>query len=236
MEKYAGSKSDRVMSRDEVRQVDRWAIEQVGVPGVVLMENAGRSCAELIREKLAGVAGPRICLFCGAGNNGGDGYVIARHLRNAGYEVHVVVCGAREKITGDARINLEILERLGQTIEWLDPSDPDSADRVRTAAVGAHFVVDALFGTGLQGELRPEYRTIVDAINGLRIPTLAVDIPSGLDCDTGKPLGSAIRAAWTVTFVAVKKGFAACLQSRDYTGQVYVASIGVEPPIEMKKE
>jgi hydroxyethylthiazole kinase-like uncharacterized protein yjeF len=229
MEEYVGSKFSRVMSRDEVRAVDRWAIEEIGVPGVVLMENAGRSCAEFIRGRLKGTAQPRVCVSCGAGNNGGDGYVIVRHLKNAGFDVRAVVCASREKITGDARINLDILERLGQAIEWLDPSNPDAPDRVRTAAAGAHIVVDALFGTGLQGELRAEYRRIVDAINGLKIPIMAVDIPSGLDCDTGRPLGSAVHATWTVTFVAVKKGFAANPPSRDYTGQVYVASIGVEP-------
>jgi hydroxyethylthiazole kinase-like uncharacterized protein yjeF len=229
MEEYDVSKPSRVMSRDEVRQVDRWAIEQVGVPGVVLMENAGRSCAELIREKLGGVASPCVCLFCGGGNNGGDGYVIARHLRNTGVETRVVVCGSREKITGDARINLDILERMGQAIEWLNPADSKAADHGRRVAGDAHVIVDALFGTGLQGELRSEYRVIVETINALGIPILAVDIPSGLDCDTGKPLGAAIRATWTVTFVAVKKGFAADPQSRDYTGQVYVASIGVNP-------
>jgi hydroxyethylthiazole kinase-like uncharacterized protein yjeF len=228
MEEYVGSKFSRVMSRDEVRAVDRWAIEEIGVPGVVLMENAGRSCAEFICERSEKGPVP-FSVFCGAGNNGGDGYVIARHLKNAGFEVRVVVCASREKITGDARINLDILERIGQAIEWLDPSNPDTPDRVRTAAAGALIVVDALFGTGLQGELRAEYRKIVDAINGLKIPILAVDIPSGLDCDTGRPLGSAVRATWTVTFVAAKKGFAANPQSRDYTGQVYVASIGVEP-------
>jgi hydroxyethylthiazole kinase-like uncharacterized protein yjeF len=236
MDEYAGYDSVRVMSRDEVRAVDRWAIEEIGVPGVVLMENAGRSCAELIREKLNGTDQPRVCLFCGAGNNGGDGYVIARHLRNAQFEVRVVVCGVREKITGDARINLAIIERLGQTIEWIDPSDPGTVDRVRDAATGAHLAVDALFGTGLQGELRPEYARIVDAINELGVPILAVDIPSGLDCDTGKPLGSAVRATWTVTFVAVKKGYATNPRARDYTGPVRVASIGVEPPAGQKKE
>ncbi len=220
------------MSRDEVRQVDRWAIEQIGVPGVVLMENAGRSCAELIRERLKEIAQPRVCLFCGAGNNGGDGYVIARHLRNAAFDVRVVVCAAREKIAGDARINLDILERLGQAVEWLPPSAANAAERVRACAGGAHLIVDALFGTGLQGELRPEYRMIVETINDLALPILAVDIPSGLDCDTGTPLGAAIRATWTVTFVAVKRGFAANPRSGDYTGRVYVASIGVEPATE----
>jgi hydroxyethylthiazole kinase-like uncharacterized protein yjeF len=229
MEEYDVFKTSRVMSRDEVRAVDRWAIEEIGVPGVVLMENAGRSCAELIREKLAGTAGPVVCIFCGAGNNGGDGYVIARHLRNAGFDVRIAVCARREKIAGDALVNLQVLERLGQPVEWIDPAGPDAIRRIQELASGTHAIVDALFGTGLQGELRPEYRAIVDAINGMGIPILAVDIPSGLDCDTGQPLGTAILATWTATFVAVKKGFVANPQSKRYTGSVCVASIGVEP-------
>jgi hydroxyethylthiazole kinase-like uncharacterized protein yjeF len=229
MEKYTPDKSMRTMSRDEVRAVDAWAINKVGVPGVVLMENAGRSCAELLREKLAGIARPRVCIFCGTGNNGGDGHVIARHLLNAGIAVKVVLCGPRDKVQGDARTNLDILERLGHTAEPLDPGAGDAVARVRTLGGAADWIVDALFGTGLHGVLKGEYQVLVDAINGLGRPILAVDIPSGLDCDTGEPLGTAIRAACTVTFVAVKKGFVASPQARTYTGDLYVASIGVEP-------
>jgi NAD(P)H-hydrate epimerase len=230
MEKYSLSDASGVMSRDEVRAVDRWAIEEIGVSGVVLMENAGRSCAELVRESLKDVDRPQVCIFCGTGNNGGDGYVIARHLLNAAFGVRVVVCGTREKIGGDARANLEILERLGHEIELLDPAEADVAGRVRALAGGADMVVDALFGTGLRGPLRGDYGALVDAINDLGVPILAVDIPSGLDCDTGEPLGTAIRAACTVTFVAAKRGFAASGGAGAYTGQIYVASIGVEPP------
>jgi len=230
MEKYTPEKEFRVMSRDEVRRVDAWAIEEVGVPGVVLMENAGRSCAELAREKLAAVDGPKVCLFCGTGNNGGDGYVIARHLLNAGMRVRVVLCGAREKVRGDARTNLEILERLGHAVEPLDPGAADLVVHVRAFAGEADLIVDALFGTGLRGELSGEFQCLIEAINGLGRPILAVDIPSGLDCDTGEPLGAAVQANWTVTFVAMKKGFLASPEASRHTGEVYVASIGVEPP------
>jgi NAD(P)H-hydrate epimerase len=218
------------MSREEVRRVDAWAIKEIGVPGVVLMENAGRSCAELARQKLAGVANPTVCIFCGAGNNGGDGYVIARHLLNAGITTRVVLCGEREKVQGDARINLDILERLGHPVEPLDPGKEGATARIQSFGRDASLIIDALFGTGLQGPLKPQYRTIIEAINALGHPILAVDIPSGLDCDTGEPLGVAIRAAYTVTFVAVKKGFFASGHAADYTGELYVASIGVEPP------
>jgi NAD(P)H-hydrate epimerase len=218
------------MTREEVRAVDAWAIDKIGVPGVVLMENAGRSCAELIQEKLRGLDNPQACVFCGAGNNGGDGYVIARHLLNVGFRVQVILCSEPEKIRGDAKINLDILERLGHAIEPLDMAAGGLASRLRLLAGDADMIVDALFGTGLQGELREPYRSLVDSINALGRPVLAVDIPSGLDCDTGEPLGTAIRAAYTVTFVAVKKGFTASPDAGKYLGELYVASIGVEPP------
>ena len=229
MEKYSAEKEFVVMTKDEVRAVDSWAINTLGVPGVVLMENAGRSCAELIREKLSGVERPRVCIFCGTGNNGGDGYVIARHLLNSGYEVVVVVCGDYDKIKGDAKINLGILERLGHPIERIEPGSDDISGRVGALAEGADMLVDGLFGTGLAGELKGEYRELIESINGQNRPILAVDIPSGLACDTGEPLGAVIKADYTVTFVAVKKGFVSWRHAQEYTGEIYVASIGVEP-------
>jgi NAD(P)H-hydrate epimerase len=230
MEKYTPEKELRVMSRDEVRRVDAWAIEEIGVPGVVLMENAGRSCAELAQQKLVGVDQPKVCIFCGTGNNGGDGYVIARHLLNAGAQVRIVLCGEPDKVRGDARVNLDILERLGHAVEPLDPGAEDLSTYVGAFAGEADLIVDALFGTGLHGELSREFQSLIEAINRLSRPILAVDIPSGLDCDAGEPLGAAIRAACTITFVAMKRGFLASPEATRYTGEIYVASIGVEPP------
>jgi hydroxyethylthiazole kinase-like uncharacterized protein yjeF len=228
MEKYSPNKKCIMMSRDEVRAFDAWAINTLGIPGVVLMENAGRSCAKLIKDKLADVSNPKVCIFCGTGNNGGDGYVIARHLLNSGFEVVVVLCGDRNKVKGDAKINLDILEGLGQTIEQLNLDEEDIPERVKTFASGADMLVDGIFGTGLNGQLSDEYKQLLESINSQRCPILAVDIPSGLDCDTGEPLGAAIRASYTVTFVAVKKGFSSAKASA-YTGEIFVTSIGVEP-------
>ena len=228
MEKYSADKRTLVMSRDQVRALDAWAINTLGIPGVVLMENAGRSCAELIKEKLANVAKPKVCIFCGTGNNGGDGYVIARHLLGSGFEVVVVLCGDRGKIKGDAKINLDVLEGLGQSIEQLNLDDGDIPGRVKTFASGACLLVDGLFGTGLKGQLSDEYKQLLESINSQHHPILAVDIPSGLDCDTGEPLGAAVKASWTVTFAAVKKGFTSA-KAREHTGEIFVASIGVAP-------
>ncbi len=222
------------MSRDEVRAFDSWAIKTLGVPGTVLMENAGRSCVELIKEKLAGASEPRVCIFCGTGNNGGDGYVIARHLLNSGFKVTVVLCGDRSKIKGDAKVNLDILEGLNQPIEQLNLKSDNITAQVKTYAAGANMLVDALFGTGLKGQLNDVYKQLIKSINNRDCPILAVDIPSGLDCDTGEPLGAAIKANYTVTFVAVKKGFTFEDKATQYTGQIFVASIGVEPDSQVK--
>ncbi|MHC4172401.1 MAG: NAD(P)H-hydrate epimerase [Planctomycetota bacterium] len=229
MEKYSPDKKCVVMSRDEVRAFDSWAINTLGIPGMVLMENAGRSCAELIKDKLKDVAGPKVCIFCGTGNNGGDGYVIARVLINSGFEVVVVICGDLNKIKGDAKLNLDILERLGGRIERLNLRAGDIADQVKAFAADADMLVDSLFGTGLGGQLSDEYKQLIESINSRNCPILAVDIPSGLDCDSGQPLGAAIRATYTVTFVAVKKGFTTANTASQYTDEIFVASIGVVP-------
>jgi len=228
MHKFTSDLKCAVMSRDEVRAFDSWAINEIGVPGVILMENAGRSCAELVKQKLAGIDKSRTCIFCGTGNNGGDGYVIARHLLNSGFEVNVVICGNPEKIKGDAWINLKILKKLGHQVEQFDFTR-DVARQVRDFAGKADVIVDALFGTGLNSRLKEEYIVVIDGINQLDAMVVAVDVPSGLDCDTAKPLGTAVKADYTVTFAAVKKGFASEEDAAKYTGEIYVASIGVEP-------
>jgi hydroxyethylthiazole kinase-like uncharacterized protein yjeF len=228
MEKYSPNKDNIVMTRAEVRAFDAWAINTLGIPGVVLMENAGRSCAELIEKNIADIAAPRVCVFCGTGNNGGDGYVIARHLLNSGVNVTVVISGDRTKIKGDAKINLDLLEKMDQSIVQVNPADIDIADKVQALSAGADMVVDSLFGTGLKGQLNDGYVRLIESINAQGCSILAVDIPSGLDCDTGRPLGAAIEADYTVTFVAVKKGFTA-VQAAKYTGEIFIASIGVVP-------
>ena len=216
------------MTRNEVRAFDARAITELGIPGMVLMENAGRSCAELIREKLKDTGRPKVCIFCGTGNNGGDGYVIARHLINDRFEVLTTVCGEPDKIKGDAKTNLDILERMNGRIEWLDPADEDLLEKVHSLISGAALIVDGLFGTGLKGQLSDPHKRLIETLNACDCPILGIDIPSGLDCDSGEPLGAAIRAAWTVTFVAVKKGFTSARAER-YTGEIFVASIGIDP-------
>lgn len=217
-----------VMSREEVRAFDAWAINEAGIPGVVLMENAGRSCAEYIVERFAGRQETKVCIICGTGNNGGDGYVIARHLVNAGFEILVVICGDRVRVKGDARVNLEIIEGIGVSIVGLELLSDNILKHVQEFTAGCNIVVDALLGTGLKGELSNEYVQLITCLNACECPIVAVDIPSGLDCNTGLPLPVCIEADATITFVAVKKGFVPTEATRA-TGRIYVASIGVEP-------
>ena len=214
------------MTRKEVRDFDSWAINQMGIPGIVLMENAGRSCAELIMASWP-AGRPRVAIFCGTGNNGGDGYVIARHLAGNGSDVKVCICGNRDKITGDAKINLDILAKTGLLSTTLPLESPGLVTEIKRLTDGCDVVVDAIFGTGLREKLPQEYIRLIEVINASNMMKVAVDIPSGLDCDTGEPMPVAVKADMTVTFVAAKKGFvAAC--AAVYTGRIYVASIGVK--------
>src|SRR5947208_6172474 len=164
------------ITRNQVRELDRRAIEEFGVPGVVLMENAGRGAAEVLLR--LGVTG-RVVVCCGKGNNGGDGFVIARHLDNHGVAVRVLYFGKPEALTGDAAINFEIVRRSGLPLTVFSETVPalDLAD--------AEWVVDALLGTGVTGPARPPLDRVIAAINAGGAKVLAVDVPSGLDCDTG---------------------------------------------------
>jgi len=209
--------SRRVLNREQLRQLDRRASDEYGVSGLVLMENAGRGVADKLCELAA--AGP-VAIFCGPGNNGDDGFVLARHLDLRGIAVKVALCAARDKLSGDAATNFRILEKSGMAIY-----DVRDAKNVETVAAETAWIVDALLGTGARGEPRAELAAVIDAINRQAAPVLAIDLPSGLDCDTGITSQHTIRAAHTCTLVAAKPGFDAP-GANDYTGQVHVLDIG----------
>jgi NAD(P)H-hydrate epimerase len=211
----------RPLSRTEVRDVDRRAADQLGMPGIVLMENAGRGVAELL-ERL-GING-RVVVCAGRGNNGGDGFVIARHLENRGFDVRVLLFADSQKLEGDAATNFHILRKAGTPVfEYHTATKLDTwaADLGKSA-----WIVDALLGTGMQGTVREPTATVIHHINNSGVPVLAVDLPSGLDCDTGQPLGACVRAKHTATFVSRKLGFDAP-GADQFTGQVHTIDIGV---------
>ncbi len=215
------------MSRDEVRAFDAWAINTLHIPGTVLMENAGRSAAEIALDLLSAKSSNRACIFCGAGNNGGDGFVIARHLLNRQVDVQIILCAPPEKIQGDALTHLTICRQINLPIHTLDLTENTLRRQIQGFTAGCGLIVDALFGTGLKGELASPYAGLIACLNSLNIPILAVDIPSGLDCDLGIPLPVCIEAAATVSFVAAKRGFFQSEQAAHVVGTLYIASIGI---------
>jgi NAD(P)H-hydrate epimerase len=216
-----------VATRDEIRAFDRYAIETLGIPGIVLMENAGRQIADKAVEMLGRGAGRNVVIVAGRGNNAGDGFVVARHLAARGIRARVLLLAKRADVSGDAGTNLAILEAMGLAVEEL-PEDPaGAAAAVRDALRHADLIVDGLLGTGTRGQVREPFAAVIRAVNeAAQAAVLAIDIPSGLDCDTGRPLGPTIRADHTVTMAALKEGFRRP-EARDYTGDVTVADIGV---------
>jgi len=211
-----------LLSRDQIRAFDRCAIEECAVPSLVLMENAGRGAAEIIERRAQDRAGP-IRIVCGPGNNGGDGFVVARRLLSRGKRVTVLLAASHDRLAGDARANYNAWIGLGgPTVAISDANAGRLADELGAAGI----VVDALLGTGLDREVTGFFASVIDGINrapGLRI---ALDIPSGLDANTGQPLGIAVRADETVTFAEHKLGLWTSTGA-EYAGRITRVDIGV---------
>jgi len=219
------------LTREQVRTLDRIAIEEYGIPGAVLMENAGAGAARLLLERAAAPAAElRVAILAGPGNNGGDGYVMARHLANAGCAVELYSTATREGLDGDAALNRRIVDRMGLVVREVLTAH-QLADS-RPAWRRAHVLVDALLGTGFQGQVRPHLRAVIEAVNEVSQPgsgagpaVCAVDLPSGLDCDTGQPSNATVRASYTLTFAAPKVGLE-LPAARAWTGPVSCVDIG----------
>lgn len=214
------SQPAQTLGRVQVRSVDGWAINTLGIPGMILMENAGRGVAEV----LLGLEKPDptlpVLVLCGPGNNGGDGFVIARHLSGRGWPVQVVLACEPEGYQGDARLHLDILKKCNIPIHI------DCKSLLPKRMADSSWIVDALFGTGLTRPLEGRYADLVNTINQSGKPVLAVDLPSGLDGDSGLPLGPTVRATHTVAMVARRPGFD-FPGSATYTGIVHVTGIGL---------
>ena len=213
------------LGKDEIREIDRKAIEEYEIPGIILMENAGRNVAEEVLKMLPGTDSTRVVIFCGKGNNGGDGFVIARHLYNKGVDVSVYLTTEVSSILcdGDSLTNLKILLNMNFEIKELRE---ERIGAIGKELHGYNVIVDAIFGTGLKGEVREPVRTLISKINEADLPVVSVDIPSGLSCDDGIVLGTAVKATKTVTFVAAKTGFfKEC--GKEYTGELIVSDISV---------
>jgi len=214
----------RVLNAAQMREADRYTIEEIGLPSIVLMENAGRQVVAAMEAALGELAGRRVAVLAGRGNNGGDGFVVARTLLQRGVHVSVFVLGAIDAVRGDARINLEILGRLGlRAVEISDPQDWELhfSDISRCDAI-----VDAIFGTGLTRGVEGLLQTVIADVNASGRPVVAVDLPSGLSADSHEPPGEAVEATLTVALAAPKVPHVLPPAER-YCGDLVIADIGI---------
>ncbi len=214
----------KTVSVGEMKGIDALAIKRFGIPALILMENAGRCAAEEALKMLPNKRMRRAAVLCGYGNNGGDGFVCARHLINKGVEIQVYLVGKKKELSEDARVNYRILRKMKQkfksikTINTLGPFEKGIKKY--------QLIIDGIFGIGLRGAPDRFYQELFLKLNASGIPILALDIPSGLDADTGTPLGNAIQAAKTITFGFLKKGMS-MRQARRFTGKIIIGDISL---------
>jgi hydroxyethylthiazole kinase-like uncharacterized protein yjeF len=212
----------------QMGRIDDYMINVLKIPGIVLMENASRAVVDHIMQKFApkSLSCPaRAVVFCGCGNNGGDGFAVARGLLSQGFDVHAILVGDEQSVAGDARTNMEFFHALGERLFLANT--PEDLKHASNAAGEADVIVDALFGTGLKRDLSGLYKEAVDIINEMCAYKVSVDIPSGISGDTGAVMGAAVRADATVTFQYPKIGH--CLYpGKEYAGELKVAQIGVD--------
>ncbi|GAW92520.1 NAD(P)H-hydrate dehydratase [Calderihabitans maritimus] len=215
----------KLVTAEEMKRLDQLASSAYHVPSIVLMENAGLRVVEVISRHFQGkVRGKRIAIFAGKGNNGGDGLVVARHLMNAGAEVQVFMLARTEDLKGDAAANLQILQKMKARIYCI--TEERHLQRVDIVLLYTDLVVDAIFGTGFKGAAMGLPARVIQLINERGKPVVAVDLPSGLEADTGKVLGPCIQARYTVTFALPKLGLI-LEPGAQYVGELIVADISI---------
>ena len=208
----------------EMRNMDSQAIDRFNIPQEILMENAGQAVHSVILSEL-GVRNKKFVIFCGAGNNGGDGLVVARKLYSAGGEVKVFILGNRENLQGAARKNLDIISRMP-----VEVSDIESVELARPAILDSDAIVDAIFGTGLCREVTGIYRNVIELINTSHKKIFSIDIPSGINGDTGQVMGRAVESDYTITMGLPKVGNM-LYPGFDLGGQLYVSHISFPPSL-----
>jgi NAD(P)H-hydrate epimerase len=216
----------KLFTAAEMRELDRKAIEEVGIPSLVLMENAGRTTYQILRREFPDPS--PVAVIAGRGNNGGDGSVVARYLAQAGIPVTIFLIADRNQVKGDALVNLEIAARMG--LEIVEVREEGDLNPLAHRLPRSGLIVDALLGTGLNSEVRGLMRLVIDEINRMRPPVLAVDIPSGLCADTGRPLGAAVKAQVTATYGWPKIG-QILPPGRDYAGRLWQVDLSIPPEL-----
>src|SRR4030088_1951850 len=190
----------RVLNSAQMREADRRATDDIGIPSLVLMENAGRQAVAAIEAMYSDIHERQVAVLCGRGNNGGDGFVIARTLAQRGVDVSVFLIGLVSEVRGDARTNLEILGRLGLTV--VEVADSQAWELHFSEIGDCTLIIDSIFGTGLNAPLAGLMETVVADVNASGIPVVSIDLPSGLAADSAEPIGDSIQAGMTVTLGA----------------------------------
>ncbi len=217
-----------LVTATEMQEMDRRTIENFGMPGMVLMENAGRGATRFLLDQFPDIENKRVGVIAGRGNNGGDGYVMARYLKQKGVHVKVYLLAAANRIQGDAAANLKFLKPL--QVPLVEIPDEVSFSKYQAEMTGFDVWIDAILGTGLTAAVKGYFKTIIEFINGLNKPVFAVDIPSGLNSDTGQVCGACIRANATATFAFAKPGHL-IHPGTQYTGALNIVDIGIPPHI-----
>ncbi|HUL72340.1 MAG TPA: NAD(P)H-hydrate dehydratase [Vicinamibacterales bacterium] len=218
----------RVLTTSQMREADRRTIEEIGLPSTVLMENAGRQVVAAMESAFDGLASMRIAVLCGRGNNGGDGFVVARTLLARHIDTGVYLVGQAAELKGDARVNLDVLHHLGADV--VEISDAAAWELHGTDVLGSDLIVDALFGTGLNAPLSGLTETIVADLNGSARPVVAIDLPSGLSADGPEVPGPAVHANVTVTLGAPKLPLV-LPPAEAFAGNLVIADIGIPLPV-----
>lgn len=213
----------KVATSKEMQLIDKKAISEYGIPGIVLMENAAIQVVREMEARYGDLSKKRITIVAGKGNNGGDGLAIARHLMNKGSKVSVYLLAGESSIEGDALTNFKIFKKMGGEICASDSFDPAI---LKSAISHSHIIVDAIFGTGLSSDVKGLQADVISLINSTGKPAISVDIPSGISADTGKVLSTAIRADMTVTFGLPKIGLLV-YPGAGYTGELKIVDISI---------
>ena len=218
----------RVLNTQQMREADRRTIDEIGIPSIVLMENAGRQAVAAMEAAFEDLPATHVGVVCGRGNNGGDGFVVARTLVQRGIETSVFLLGSVTDVRGDARSNLEVLGRIGLTV--VEITNAQEWELHFSEISQCELIVDAILGTGFHGQLSGLLETVVADLNGLGVPIVAIDLPTGVSADTPDVEGEAIEASMTVTLGAPK--IPLVLPPADsHSGDLVIADIGIPIPV-----
>ena len=218
----------RVLNTAQMREADRRTIHEIGIPSIVLMENAGRQAVAAMEAAFEDLAASHVAVLCGRGNNGGDGFVVARTLIQRGVETSVFLIGSVSEVQGDARINIEVLGRIGLTV--VEITSAQDWELHFSEISECDVLVDAMLGTGFHGVLSGLLQTVVADINGLGVPVVAIDLPTGLSADAAEMEGDAIEASMTVTLAAPKIPLV-FPPAESHAGDLVIADIGIPYPV-----